>query len=139
LNHSGFFSELWGVPVSSSEFDSGSDDSSSGASSDCVIISPSSCTGKRREVSLAIVVVGSEVAIMDVFSKFQTKASIISYRARYDVSGTGYEGDVVLEPVGAGEFVTSVNTAKLLSFTCISASLTNLIFSSPLPTLRAQY
>ncbi|KAK2382244.1 hypothetical protein QL285_069792 [Trifolium repens] len=49
LNYSGFFSELLGVPISSSEFDSGSSDnnsSSSGASSDCVIISPSSFTGK---------------------------------------------------------------------------------------------
>jgi hypothetical protein len=32
----------------------------------------------------------------------------VAYRAKYDVSGTFDEGDVVLEPVGAGEFVTSV-------------------------------
>jgi hypothetical protein len=93
LNRSGYYSEIWGVPVSSSEVDSSSDDSSSssssGASSDCVIISPSSFIGKRREVSLAIFVVGSEVATMELSSRFQTEASIISYRAKYDVSGTG--------------------------------------------------
>jgi hypothetical protein len=115
LNHSGYFSEILGVPVSSSEFDSGSGDSSSsnsGASRDCIIISPSSFTGKRREVSLAIVAVGQEVATMEVSSTFQSEASIASYRAKYDVSGTCEEGDVILEPVRAGEFVTSVNTAE---------------------------
>ncbi|MCI51256.1 hypothetical protein A2U01_0072500, partial [Trifolium medium] len=39
LNRSGYYTELWGFPVSYSNSDS---DSSSGNSSDCVIISPSS-------------------------------------------------------------------------------------------------
>jgi hypothetical protein len=112
LNHSEYFSKILGVPVSSSEFEGGSGDSSSsssGASSDYVIIFHSSFTGKRSEVSLAIVAVGSEVATMEVSSRFQTEAGVISYRAKYDVSGTGDEGDVVIELVGEGEFVTSVN------------------------------
>jgi hypothetical protein len=52
LNRSGYYSEIWGVPVNSSEIDTDCDDSSrsssssSGASSDCVIILPSSFTGK---------------------------------------------------------------------------------------------
>jgi hypothetical protein len=48
LNYSGYFAELLGVYVSSSELDSDSDDddsdNSSGHSSDCVIISPSPFT-----------------------------------------------------------------------------------------------
>jgi hypothetical protein len=48
LNRSGYYSEAWGIHVNSSEIDSDSDrsSSSSGASSDCVIISPSSFTRK---------------------------------------------------------------------------------------------
>ncbi|KAK2384134.1 hypothetical protein QL285_071509 [Trifolium repens] len=65
LNYSGYFSEILGFPVDSSDFDSASGDdnesSGSGSSSDCVIVSPSSFTGKRSEESFAIVAVGSEV------------------------------------------------------------------------------
>jgi hypothetical protein len=49
LNRSGYYSEIWGFPVNSSEIHTNSDSSSSnssGVSSDCVIISPSSFTGK---------------------------------------------------------------------------------------------
>ena len=53
LNYSGYFSELMGIPISPSELESSSgddsDSNSSGHSSDCVIISPSSFTGKRRD------------------------------------------------------------------------------------------
>ncbi|KAK2388731.1 hypothetical protein QL285_062379 [Trifolium repens] len=74
LNYSGYFTELLGVPITHSDLESSSgDDSSSGSSScggDCVIISPSSFTGKRRDESLALVVVGSEVATMNVSSLF---------------------------------------------------------------------
>ncbi|MCI60378.1 hypothetical protein A2U01_0081634, partial [Trifolium medium] len=49
LNRSGYYTELWGFPVSSSNSDVNSDsDSSNGNSSDCVIISPSSFTGKKE-------------------------------------------------------------------------------------------
>jgi hypothetical protein len=50
LNYSIYFSELLGISISSSELESSSGDdngsSSSGHSNDCVIISPSSFTGK---------------------------------------------------------------------------------------------
>jgi hypothetical protein len=64
LNHQGYFSEILGFPLSS-DLDSDSGDAvsnnSSGNSSDCVIISSSSFTGKRRDESLAFVAVGTEV------------------------------------------------------------------------------
>jgi hypothetical protein len=113
LNRSGYYSEVWGVPVNSSEYDSDSDDSSSsssGASSDCVIISPSPFTGKRREVSLAIVVVGSKTTTMEIISRFLIEESVTLYREKYDLSGSGDENDVVAEPVGEGEYVTTINT-----------------------------
>jgi hypothetical protein len=59
LNYRGYFSELLGLSFSSSDLDNNSGDvesnNSSGTSSDCVIISSSSFTGKRRDESLAIV------------------------------------------------------------------------------------
>jgi hypothetical protein len=104
-----------GVPVSPSELDSDSDDSnssSSGDSSDCVIISPSSFTGKRRDVSLAIVAIGSEATTMEVSSVFQSEASVAEFRELYDVSGNFDEDEVILEPVRAGEYVNSVHTTE---------------------------
>jgi hypothetical protein len=91
---------------------------------------PSSFTGKRREVSLAIVVVGSETARMKVSSKFLTEESIILYRAKYDLSGTGNEGDVVAEPVGKGEYVTTVSVNEPSFFYMYSSLITqfNLFF-----------
>ncbi|WJX58400.1 hypothetical protein P8452_43861 [Trifolium repens] len=58
FDYSGYFSEVLGESfnVEGDSSDSASD-SSSGNSSDCVIISPSSFTGKRRDESLAIVAV----------------------------------------------------------------------------------
>jgi hypothetical protein len=129
LNYSGFFSELLGVSVDSSKVDSdnGNNNGSSsiGASSECVIISPLSFTGKRRDVSLAIVAIGPEAATMEVSSTFQSNASIIKYRAAYDVSGTFEEGDVVLEPVRAGEYVTSVHTTKPSFFYMYTSRINN--------------
>jgi hypothetical protein len=54
LDHDGYFSALMDYPLNPSSDDSDSD-SSSGASSDCVIISPSSFTGKRKDTTLTIV------------------------------------------------------------------------------------
>jgi hypothetical protein len=78
LNHRGYFSELLGLSISSSDLDSnsGDDNSSSGNSSDCVTISPSSFTGKRRDESLVIVAVGPEVTTMEVSSTYQSEESI---------------------------------------------------------------
>jgi hypothetical protein len=117
LNRSGYYSEIWGFPVNSSEIDTDNDDSSSssssssssGASSDCVIISPSSFTGKQREVSLAIVAVRSETTTMEVSSRFLTEESVAFFMVKYDLSSTGDESDVVAEPVGEDEYVTTIN------------------------------
>jgi hypothetical protein len=74
LNYCGYFTELLGVSITPSDLESGSGDDSgssiSGHSSDCVITSPSSFTGKRRDESLALVAVGSEVAAMEVPSTY---------------------------------------------------------------------
>jgi hypothetical protein len=85
---------------------------SSEHSSDCVIISLSSFTGKRIDESLALVVVGSEVMTMKVSSTYQSVEGVAKFRALYDVSGTFDENDVVLEPVEAGEYVTCVPSSE---------------------------
>ncbi|KAK2410368.1 hypothetical protein QL285_045734 [Trifolium repens] len=76
FNYSGYFSEVLGISVSPRELESSSGDDSSGSSnghnSDYVIISPSSFTGKQRDESLALVVVGSEVMAMEVSSTYQS-------------------------------------------------------------------
>jgi hypothetical protein len=140
LNCSGYYSEIWGVPVNSSEVDTNSDDSSSssGASSDCVIISPSSFIGKRREVSLAIVIVGSETTTMEVSSMFLTEESIISFRVKYDVFGTGNEGDVMVEPVGEGEFVTTVSVNEPSLFYMYANLITQFHLFFPFTEFRVQ-
>jgi hypothetical protein len=116
LNYRGYFSELLGISVGSSDLDSSSGDnngsSSSGNSSDCVMISPSTFTGKRRDESLAIVVVGSEIITMEISSAYQSEASVAEFRELYDVSGNFNEDEVILEPVGEGEYVTSVHTTE---------------------------
>jgi hypothetical protein len=67
---------------------------------------------------------------MEVSSSFETEASIISYRAKYDVSGTVDEGEVVVEPVGEGEFLTSVNIQEASFFYMYTSLITkfNLFF-----------
>jgi hypothetical protein len=115
LNYSGYFSEMLGFPVDSSDFDSASGDdngsSGSGSSSDCVIISPSSFIGKRSEGSFAIVAVGSEVT-MEVSSIYQSAESVARFREKHDVSGEFDEEEVILEPVEAGEYVTAVHNTE---------------------------
>ncbi|KAK2389717.1 hypothetical protein QL285_063290 [Trifolium repens] len=120
LNYSGYFTELLGVPITHSDLESSSgDDSSSGSSScgsDCVIISPSSFTGKRRDESLALVAVGSEVTTMNVSSSYDRAERVAEFREKFDVSGDFEEDDVVLEPVGEGEYVTDVPSSGPTSF-----------------------
>ncbi|WJX77800.1 hypothetical protein P8452_61074 [Trifolium repens] len=73
FDNSGYFAEVMGESFNRGELEGGigddssdsSSDSSSGNSSDCVIISPSSFTGKRRDESLAIVAVGPEAMAME--------------------------------------------------------------------------
>ncbi|KAK2435431.1 hypothetical protein QL285_020489 [Trifolium repens] len=107
FNHSGYLSEVLGEPISPRELEgsSGDDssDSSSENSSDCVIISPSSFTEKRRDGSLALVAVGFEVATMEISSMYDSAESVAEFRKKYDVYGDFEEENVVLEPVVAGE------------------------------------
>ncbi|WJX33912.1 hypothetical protein P8452_22076 [Trifolium repens] len=120
FNYSGYFSEVMGEPISLREPESSSgddsSDSSSGNSSDCVIISPSSFTGKQRDESLAIVAVGSEIMAMEVSSTYQSVESVAEYREKFDVSGTFDEKDVILEPVEEGEYVLGVPRSEHVSF-----------------------
>ncbi|WJX62421.1 hypothetical protein P8452_47420 [Trifolium repens] len=120
FNHSGYCAEVLGENFSPSEFESSNSDdsgsSSSGHSSDCVLISPSSFTGKRRDESLALVAVGSEVMAMEVSSTYQSAEDVAKFRELYDVSGTFNEADVVLESVNEGEYVTGVPRSEPTSF-----------------------
>ncbi|KAK2390408.1 hypothetical protein QL285_063952 [Trifolium repens] len=120
LNYSGYFTELLGVPITHSDLESSSGDGSSSDSSscgsDCVIISPSSFTGKRRDESLALVAVGSEVATMNVSSLCDSAERVAEFREKFDVSGDFKEDDAVLEPVGEGEYVTGVPSSGPTSF-----------------------
>ncbi|KAK2455241.1 hypothetical protein QL285_002715 [Trifolium repens] len=120
VNYSGYFSEVIGEPISPGELESSSGDdsstSSSGHSSDCMIISPSSFTGKRRDESLALVAVGSEVMAMEVSSVYQSVESVAKFREKFDVSGTFDEDDVVLEPVEGGEPMLGVPRSEPTSF-----------------------
>jgi hypothetical protein len=116
LNYSGYFTELLGVPITHSDLESSSGDDSSSGSSSCVIISPSSFTGKRRDESLALVAVGSEVATMNVYSSYDSAERVAKFREKFDVSGDFEEDDVVLEPVGEGEYVTGVPSSGPTSF-----------------------
>ncbi|KAK2415666.1 hypothetical protein QL285_038128 [Trifolium repens] len=117
FDYSGYFSEVLGesfnVEGDSSDSDS---DSSSGNSSDCVIISPSSFTGKQRDESLAIVAVGPETMAREVSSMYQDVESVEVFRKKFDVSGTFNEEDVVLEPVEEDEYVVDVPRSDLVTF-----------------------
>jgi hypothetical protein len=90
LNYSGYFTELLGVPITHSDLESssgnGSSSDSSSCGSDCVIISPPSFIGKRRDESLALVAVGSEVTTMEISSMYDSAESVVELRVKYDVS-----------------------------------------------------
>ncbi|PNX81498.1 hypothetical protein L195_g037518, partial [Trifolium pratense] len=80
LNSRGFYSELWGFDVGSSS-DSDSDSSSdSGSDSDCVIISPSSFTGKRKNPCRDLVVADYTPVTMEVSSKYTSVEMVRSFR-----------------------------------------------------------
>jgi hypothetical protein len=76
------------------------------------IVAMLSFTGKRRDESLAIVAVGSEVTTIEVSSTYRSEESIADFRKLLDVSGDFDEENVVPEPVEDGEFVTSVHTIE---------------------------
>jgi hypothetical protein len=47
---------------------------------------------------------------MEVSSIYQSAESVVKFRERHDVSGNFDEEHIILEPVDAGEYVTSVHT-----------------------------
>jgi hypothetical protein len=49
---------------------------------------------------------------MEVSSTYQSEESIAEFRESYDVSVNFNEDEVILEPVRAGEYVTSVHTSE---------------------------
>ncbi|KAK2443242.1 hypothetical protein QL285_014363 [Trifolium repens] len=124
IDYCGYFAEVMGEPFTHGELEGGSggdssdssSDSSSGNNSDCVIISPSSFTGKRRDESLAIVAVGPEATTMEISSIYQDVESVEAYREKFDVSGTFDEKDFVFEPVKEGEYVIDVPRSDHVTF-----------------------
>ncbi|MCH97779.1 hypothetical protein A2U01_0018775, partial [Trifolium medium] len=100
LNRQGYYSEMWGFHVSSSNSVESSDsDSSSGASSDCVIISPSSFTGKQGSSSRSLAVVETAIMSMEVNSKFNTPEIVACFREAVKLSGSNSEDHIITEPV----------------------------------------
>ncbi|PNX74104.1 hypothetical protein L195_g030016 [Trifolium pratense] len=107
LNIRGIDCFLWGFDVGSSD---SSDSDSNSSDSDCVIISPSYFTGKRKNTCRDLVVADpAPLAIMDTTSKFTNDAMVSSFRGVIGVSSSGDEKHVIFEPVGEDELVTTVN------------------------------
>ncbi|MCI00895.1 hypothetical protein A2U01_0021919, partial [Trifolium medium] len=115
LNRRDYYSELWGFPVSSSNSEGSGDsdsDSSSGASSDCVIISPSSFTGKQGSSSRSLAIVEFDIMSMEVSSKFTSSEIVTCFREAVKLSGSNNEDHIVTEPVRLDEFVTEVKSEE---------------------------
>ncbi|GAU28740.1 hypothetical protein TSUD_372480 [Trifolium subterraneum] len=112
LNIDGYYSEMFGFTVKSSDFESGSCDSdSSGNDSDCVIISPSEFSSKNPN-NRSLIVADSATTIftsMEISSRFTTDEFVSTFRQAIQVSGEGGENRVVIDPVAVAEFVTTVN------------------------------
>ncbi|GAU42323.1 hypothetical protein TSUD_25490 [Trifolium subterraneum] len=115
LNTSGYFAELFGFHVNSSDFESGSSDSeSSGNGSDCVIISPSSFTTKNPN-NRSLIVADSVATIstsMEISSRFTSREFVSTFRKVIKVSGSRDENRVLVDPVTEDEYVTTVNTQE---------------------------
>ncbi|MCH80669.1 hypothetical protein A2U01_0001441 [Trifolium medium] len=108
LNSRGFYSELWGFDVGSSSSDSDSS-SDSGNDSDCVIISPSSFTGKRKNPCRDLVVADYTPVTMEVPSKYTSVEMVRSFRKAVKLSDSRHEDSIITEPVREDEFVFSKN------------------------------
>ncbi|CAJ2679794.1 unnamed protein product [Trifolium pratense] len=108
LNRRGFYSELWGFDVGSSNSDDDSDSDSSN-DSDCVIISPSSITGKRKNPCRDLVVAGYTPVTMEVSSKYTSMEMVRSFRKTVKLSDPSHEESIITEPVSENEFVTTRN------------------------------
>ncbi|PNX96669.1 hypothetical protein L195_g019881 [Trifolium pratense] len=87
-------SELWDFDVEDSNSDS---DSSS--DSDCVIISPFSFTGKRKNPCRDLVVAEYTLVTMDVTSKYTNEAMVRSFRKAVKLSDSQCEEQIISEPV----------------------------------------
>ncbi|GAU33134.1 hypothetical protein TSUD_363350 [Trifolium subterraneum] len=111
LNINGYYSEMFGFTVKSSDFESGSSDSdsdSSGNDSYCVIIYSSEFSSKNPN-NRSLIVADSVATIytsMEISSRFTTDEFVSTFRQAVQVSGEGGENRVVIDPVALGEFVT---------------------------------
>ncbi|GAU50491.1 hypothetical protein TSUD_26830 [Trifolium subterraneum] len=114
LNIDGYYSEMFGFTIKSSDFESGTSDSdsdSSGNDSDCVIISSSefsSINPNNRSLIVADSVATISTSIK-ISSRFTTYEFVSTFRQAVRVSGEGGENRVVIDTVAVGEFVTTVN------------------------------
>ncbi|CAJ2653460.1 unnamed protein product [Trifolium pratense] len=99
LNSRGFYSELWGFDVGSSSDSDSDSDSSSGSDSDCVIISPSSFTGKRKNPCRDLVVAGYTPVTMEVPSKYTSAEMVMSFRKAVRLTESKHEESIITEPV----------------------------------------
>jgi hypothetical protein len=109
LNERGFYSEVFGFPVSSSDSEDSSETGSTSTSSgsDCVIISRSSFTGKNLVPKYFV------AGEMDVPSRFNSLEMIACLRKVVKLCGGGAdECQIIVDPVGEGELVTTKNTVE---------------------------
>ncbi|GAU22858.1 hypothetical protein TSUD_282250 [Trifolium subterraneum] len=114
LNINGYYSEMFGFPVNSSDFESGDSDTdsdSSGNDSNCVIISPFEFSSKNPN-NRSLIVADSVATIstsMEISSRFTTNEFVSTFRQAVQVSGEGGKNQVAIDHVAVGEFVTTVN------------------------------
>ncbi|CAJ2638306.1 unnamed protein product [Trifolium pratense] len=99
LNSRGFYSELWGFDVGSSSDSDSDSDSNSGSDSDCVIISPSSFTGKRKNPCRDLVAAGYTPVTMEVPSKYTSEEMVMSFRKAVRLTESRHEESIITEPV----------------------------------------
>ncbi|GAU24587.1 hypothetical protein TSUD_289480 [Trifolium subterraneum] len=113
LNDRGYIYELLGFPISSSNEEDSleSDSDSSRRSSDYVIISPSSFTGKGL-VKYRPVVFEECSSGMETPSKYNSVESVRCFREVIKLYDGGDDAEVIVDPVGEGEFITTVNVGE---------------------------
>ncbi|GAU38038.1 hypothetical protein TSUD_274400 [Trifolium subterraneum] len=117
LNVDGYYSEMFGFSVKSSDFESAGSDSnsdSSGNDNDCVIISPSSFNSKNPN-NRSLIVADSVATIstsMETSYRFISDQFVSTFRKVIKVSGSNSENHVMVDPVAEGEYVTTVNNQE---------------------------
>ncbi|MCH79513.1 hypothetical protein A2U01_0000263 [Trifolium medium] len=109
LNKRGFYTELFGTPVSSSGSESSEEsDSDSSGDNDCYIIPRSSFTGKNL-VPFNPVVFEDLTSKMETSSKFTSADSVRCFREVNKLYSDDDENQVIVDPVREGELITTVN------------------------------